>query len=121
MPPTDNLRKRFTSPAGGHLPWLWVVFAFILLLFSCTKKAAQQGDGYSDGFKVIAATANKFYDAKQAEKGIHYLDSAFNKLSAPTINDRFRFYSFHFAYSKKVEHNPKNELLYADTMFNIAQ
>ena len=121
MLPTDNLRKGFILPVGGHLLWLSTVFACILLSLSCTKKRAPQSDDYSDGFKVIFAGVNKFFDAKQPEKGIKYLDSAFNKLSDPTINDKFRFYGLHFVYSKKTLHSPKNELLYADSMLNIAQ
>jgi len=121
MLPTDNLRKKPMQTGGSHISWCSAIFAFILLLFSCTQKKPSKTDDYSDGFKIIWANVNKFYDAKQPGKGIKYLDSAFSRSNDLTINDRFRFYSLHFVYSKKTLHDPKSELLYADSMLNTAQ
>lgn len=121
MPPTNYLRNRFTSPVEGRRLCLSLIFAFVSLLISCTKKEAKSDDGYSDGFKTIFNNVTHFYDIKEPEKGTRYLDSAFNKLNSPNVNDRFRYYAFHFAYSKKAEHNIKHELLYADSMLSVAQ
>jgi two-component system, OmpR family, sensor histidine kinase VicK len=120
MLPTDNLRKRFTPPAGGHMLWLLAVFAFTLVSVSCRQKEAPvNSSGYSDAFNAIYHNS-RLYDVRKPAQGMDYLDSAFKQLSNPTINDKFRFYAIHFQYQKKATHDAEKELLYADSMLNVA-
>ena len=52
---------------------------------------------------------------------MYYLDSAFVHISKPNLNDRFRFYGFHYVYQQKTKGNSKLALLYADSMLIMAQ
>jgi len=119
MLPTDNLRKRFTLPAGGQILWLSAVFAFMLISVSCKQKEAPVNGDYSAGFDAIYHNS-RIYDAKKIEQGMYYLDSAFSRLSSATRNDTFRYYSLHFMYNKKTAHSTVKELLYADSMMAVA-
>ncbi len=51
---------------------------------------------------------------------MHYLDSAFKTIKSPTVDDKFRFYGFHYIYSQKTKHQNKQALLYADSMLMMA-
>lgn len=48
-----------------------------------------------------------------------YLDSAFATIKSPTVNDRFRYYSFHFLLAGKYGHDYKKSLMYADSMLTL--
>ena len=89
------------------------------LLFSCKQKPKHtyKDQDYSDAFQAIFNKVNKLY---KPTEGIKYLDSAFKTIKDPTINDRFRYYGFHFMYARKATHDARQELVYADSMFNIA-
>jgi len=120
MLPTENLCKGSRSALGSHILWLCTAFAFVFLSFSCKQKVTPVNDtDYSDAFDAIYHNS-RIYDMKKPAAGVDYLDSAFNQLSNPTINDRFRFYAIHFQYHKKATHNAIKELQYADTMLQIA-
>jgi two-component system, OmpR family, sensor histidine kinase VicK len=100
---------------------LFPLVAVIICSASCKRTRVQyKNQDYSDEFKTIYHNVNTYYDRKKPELGVHYLDSAFSQIKDPMPNDRFRYYAFHFVYSKKVLHDPKIELLYADSMLNIA-
>ena len=92
---------------------------FLIFFTGCEKKTDNSGR-YTDAFLPIFNQTNRFFDADQTEKGLNYLDSAFNKLSAPNYSDRFRFYSFHYARYQRVLHNYPKALLYADSMIQMA-
>ncbi|MDB5141300.1 MAG: tetratricopeptide repeat protein [Mucilaginibacter sp.] len=98
--------------------WPFLLLSFILI--SCNKKNADSGD-YSEAFKPIFNKASRFLEFNQPTQGIHYLDSAFSHIDKPTINDKFRFYSFHYVYSQKVNKDPKQAFLYADSMLMEAR
>ena len=116
MPSTDHFRQGFQSTLKSCIYWL---SAFILISFSCKHKETPVNDtGYSDAFNAIYHNS-RLYDEKKQPESIYYLDSAFNQLSKPGINDKFRFYAIHFQYHKKVTHNADKELLYADSMLDI--
>lgn len=117
MLPTNNLFKRFTIPAIGHILWLSAVF--VLILASCKQKEAPSNSDYSPAFNAIYHN-NRIYDVQNAEHGMYYLDSAFNHLSSATRNDTFRYYSLHFMYNKRMLHNTDKEMLYADSMMAVA-
>ena len=89
------------------------------LWFSCKQKPKHtyKDQDYSDAFQAIFNKVNKLY---KPTEGIKYLDSAFKTIKDPTINDRFRYYGFHFMYARKATHDARQELVYADSMFNIA-
>jgi two-component system sensor histidine kinase VicK len=98
--------------------WLFLLLPFILI--SCSKKNTDSGE-YSEAFKPIFNKASHFFDFNQPAQGIYYLDSAFRHIDKPTINDKFRFYSFHYVYSQKVNKDHKQAFLYADSMLMEAR
>ncbi|HVW13171.1 MAG TPA: ATP-binding protein [Mucilaginibacter sp.] len=102
-------------------------FRIIFLLFflssafiSCSKSSNTLSSGYSREFKTVFAKTSRYFDFNQPRQGILYLDSAFNKIHKPTVDDRFRYYSFHFVYYEQVQHQSKQALAYADSMLMMA-
>lgn len=97
----------------------WVFLVFVLVFAACGKKQKTSSGEYSDEFKAVFdhITNTSFH---KAGANITYLDSAFNKIKDPAVNDRFRFYSLHFLYARKTLHNSRLELLYADSMLQMA-
>lgn len=92
---------------------------FLVYLSSCHKKSDESGR-YTEAFQPIFDQTSVFFDADQTEKGIRYLDSAFNELSSPSYSDRFRFYAFHYVRYQRVLNNYPKALLYADSMLQMA-
>src|SRR5579859_4374008 len=78
-------------------PDTWLIFLFFLLFSSCGKKENTSAD-YSEAFKVTFNTVTHYFDLNQPDNGIKYLDYSFAGIHDPTINDRFRFYGFHYNY-----------------------
>ncbi|WP_183565088.1 hypothetical protein [Mucilaginibacter sp. SP1R1] len=100
---------------------LWLCLAFFLGVQSCTDNKFDTGD-YSPHFKAIFDTISRYAEIrKQPLTDTRYLDSNFKKLPNPFINDWFRFYGLHFVYEKKVTHNVKKTLMYADSMMLMAK
>lgn len=111
-------RKACLFASRKAVSWLTLISLPLVFLFSCknTQKHTYKDQEYSDEFKVI-------YDEMNDPKGNHtmgYLDSAFSAIKDPTLNDRFRYYAFHFVYERRAKFNSRKALLYADTMYNIA-
>lgn len=99
---------------------IWLALCILLLLNSCTSNIKDTGE-YSEQFKPIFDTVNLYNgERSQPQKGLEYLDSAYKTIKAPFVNDRFRFYAFHFLYHLKALHDPKKAMPYADTMQAIA-
>jgi two-component system sensor histidine kinase VicK len=101
---------------------LFMVTGLFLFFFSCKQKPKHtyKDQDYSDAFQLIYIQVNKISDQKKTGEAMNFLDSAFKTLKDPTVNDRFRYYSFHFIYSHKVIHDGRQELAYADSMLNTA-
>jgi signal transduction histidine kinase len=99
---------------------IWPVFLLMLFLFSCEKKDAPTA-GYSDAFKIVFNTTTHFFDRNQPDSAIKYLDQSFKKIQEPTVNDRFRFYGFHYVYWQKAKLNFKKALPFADSMLMMSQ
>lgn len=103
-----------------------ILFSMALLsfifLFSCKKKPKHtyNDQEYSEEFQTVFSKVNKLNDQKKFEAALKYLDSGFNAIKDPTINDRFRYYGFHFMYARKAKNDPRKELAYADSMYTIA-
>ncbi|MDB5153404.1 MAG: tetratricopeptide repeat protein [Mucilaginibacter sp.] len=94
---------------------VWLFLVLPLVISSCNKKNTDSGD-YSEAFKTVFNKTSHYFDFNQPTQGINYLDSAFERMDKPTINDKFRFYGFQYVYSEKVNHDHKQGLLYADSM-----
>lgn len=90
-----------------------------LILTSCAKKDNASAD-YSGAFKVVSKTVTHYYDINQPDKAIAYLDESFHTVNNPTINDRFRFYGFHYVYWQKAKQDYKKAMPYADSMLMMA-
>jgi two-component system sensor histidine kinase VicK len=100
---------------------LWLILFFSLILNSCANNTKDTGN-YSPKFKQVIDTIENYYSYKnKSYVGTQYLDSSFKYLSHPLTNDRFRFFSYHYAYERKSAHDPKKALLYADSMLMIAK
>jgi two-component system sensor histidine kinase VicK len=108
---------------GAKTIFLKKIFFLLLLAFlfnSCNKKPSDSGD-YSNAFKPVYAKTQFLFDAQKTTEGIRYVDSAFSTISTPSINDKFRYYGFHYSYSQKAKRNYKQALLYADSMLMLAR
>lgn len=99
---------------------IWLVFLLPLFLLSCGKKESPTA-GYSDAFKVIFDGTTHFFDRNQPDSAINYLDQSFKKIQEPTVNDRFRFYGFHYVYWQKAKLDYKKALPFADSMLMMSQ
>lgn len=91
----------------------------MLIISACKQKTTEPGR-YSDAFMPTNNKVNGLFDANETDKGIHYLDSAFKKVSNPSYSDRFRYYGFYFNYYKKTKQDHQKALLYADSMMAMA-
>jgi two-component system sensor histidine kinase VicK len=98
---------------------LGCVVVFLVYLTGCEKRSDESGR-YTEAFLPVFNQTSRFFDADQTEKGLHYLDSAFNELSSPSYSDHFRFYSFHYVHYQRVLHNYPKALMYADSMVQMA-
>jgi signal transduction histidine kinase len=90
------------------------------LIISCNKKNIEANE-YSDAFKPVFNNTSHYFDFNQPARGIYYLDSAFVHIANPNLNDRFRYYGFHYVYQQKTKGNSKLALSLADSMLSIAQ
>lgn len=111
--------KRLTLTISMCIASLFLYF-FSFLIISCNKKAIEANE-YSDAFKPIFVNTSHYFDFGQPAKGIYYLDSAFVHVNNPNLNDRFRYYGFHYVYQQKTKGNYKMALMFADSMLSIAQ
>src|ERR1700759_3206549 len=98
--------------------WLFLLLTFIFT--GCSKKDSDPGD-YSDAFQKVFNQTSHYFDFNQPAQGIYYLDSAFAHINKPTVNDKFRFYAFHYVYAQKVKLNYNKALALADSMLVTAQ
>jgi len=110
-----NFKDNFAAILKRHV-WL---YTFLMLLSACGKKNIDTGN-YSEDFEKVRKRVDKFWLKGEVKPGLDYLDSAFNKIPSPTINDRFRFYAFHYIYYQKTISKFNQSLLYADSMVAMA-
>ena len=94
--------------------------ALILFFSSCKKKQLIDKGEFSPEFNAINDSVTRLNATKKEKEGLIYLDTKYNKLSSPTLSDKLQYYRSHFMYSKKVSRDRKQELLYSDTMMNLA-
>lgn len=115
---------RFIAAVTANIRFNYLKIALLLLtgslLFSCNKND-KNSDGYSDAFKEIFTKTSSFYEKGKTPEGLDYLDSAFATIDKPTVNDKFRFYGFHYVYEQKLKHDYKQAFLYADSMLMMAK
>jgi len=96
------------------------LYFFSFLIISCNKKSVEANE-YSDAFKPIFKNTSHYFDFNQPARGIYYLDSAYIHIKKPNLNDRFRYFGFHYIYQKNTKSNNKLALAFADSMLSIAQ
>ncbi len=112
-------KNKLTALAiNSRKAWLFLLLTFIFA--GCSKKDSDPGD-YSDAFQKVFNQTSHYFDFNQPAQGIYYLDSAFAHINKPTVNDKFRFYAFHYVYAQKVKLNYKKALALADSMLVTAQ
>ncbi|TWR26279.1 hypothetical protein FPZ42_11705 [Mucilaginibacter achroorhodeus] len=98
--------------------WLLLV---VIALSSCGKPSEQKDRGeYSKEFLRIQKETEFKLGHNQLDQGYRYLDSAFANLNHPTLNDRFRYYSFKYVYNQQVIKDFDQALVYADSMMAMA-
>src|ERR1700749_1824162 len=111
-----NYHKRYNYSVTA------VLSLFLLFFVSCQQAPPPPARaGYSNEFLPVLDKAQSFFDTGKDKEGIQYLDSAFNDISNPNINDRFRVLGFHFIFWQKSKHNYPRALLYADSMLTLAK
>ncbi|RYU92226.1 hypothetical protein EWM62_01980 [Mucilaginibacter terrigena] len=108
-------KDHFAQISTRHV-WL---YAFLILLSSCAKKSADKGN-YSDEYLAIQTEADKIWAKNDADRALHFMDSAFHRLQNPTINDRFRYYAFNYIHYQKLKNDYNKGLIYADSMLAMA-
>ncbi|MFB9844372.1 tetratricopeptide repeat-containing sensor histidine kinase [Mucilaginibacter ginsenosidivorans] len=96
------------------------LFLFLSVVFSSCAKKNTDSAGYTASFKPVFDSVTHYYDLNQPEKAISYLDSNFPLLNDPSVNDKFRFYAFHYVYWQKAKRDYKKALPYADSMLVMA-
>jgi two-component system sensor histidine kinase VicK len=96
------------------MPW-WVS-----LIISCNQKNDSNVE-FSAGFKPVYDSTNRLFDLNKVNEALHYLDSSSQRLSNPTLADKFRRYSIHYVINNKVKRNNEQALLYADSMLTQAK
>ena len=96
------------------------LYFFSFLIISCNKKNVEANE-YSDAFKPVFANTSHYFDFGQPARGMYYLDSAFVHIKNPNLNDKFRYFGFHYVYQQKTKGNYKLALAFADSMLTTAQ
>lgn len=114
---TNN--KPLTLTLGICIASLFLFFSSFLII-SCNKKNIEPNE-YSDAFKPVFNTTSHYFDYNQPARGLYYLDSAFLHIKNPSLNDKFRLFSFHYVYHQKFKGNYKLALSFADSMLAMAQ
>lgn len=111
-----------TNHSGSKLSkrngWVYLLLPFIV---ACGQKKPADTGNYSDEYLIIQKQADKIWGLNNSTRAVHYMDSAFRKLPNATINDKFRFYAFHYVHYQKLLHDYKTSLLYADSMIAMAK
>src|SRR3569623_692522 len=111
--------KPFTLTVSVCAASLFLYF-FSFLIISCNNKNIEANE-YSDAFKPVFANTSHYFDFNQPARGLYYLDSAYVHIRKPNLNDRFRYFGFHYVYQQKTKGNYKLALAFADSMLSVAQ
>ena len=119
MPLFNTKNKPLTLTLNIFAAGLFLL-SFSCLIISCNKKNIEANE-YSDAFKPVFNNTSHYFDFNQPARGIYYLDSSFVHITKPNLNDRFRYYGFHYVYQQKTKGNSKLALSLADSMLSIAQ
>jgi two-component system sensor histidine kinase VicK len=99
----------------------WWLFLLTLTIISCGEKKTVDNGDYSDEYLKVQTKADKIWGLRNSDAAVHFMDSAFKRLPNATINDRFRFYAFHYVHYQKLKHDYETALLYADSMVATAK
>ncbi|MFA6085281.1 ATP-binding protein [Mucilaginibacter sp.] len=109
-------KDNFAKTLNRHF-WL---YTFLIALASCSPKNTYKDDGkYSKEFEQARKQIEKDWLKGDVKQGLLAFDRSFNKIENPTINDRFRFYGYHFIYYQKTVSQFDKSLRYADSMLAI--
>jgi two-component system sensor histidine kinase VicK len=109
-----NIKDQFAKFIPRHV-WF---YTFVILFSACGKKDNVK-DGYSEEFEKARQQIELSWSKEKVKEGLLALDTAFNKIANPTINDRFRFYGYHFVYYQKTISQFDRALAYADSMLAV--
>lgn len=109
-----NFKDQFAKYIPGHV-WL---YTFLIIFSACGKKNNDK-EGYSEEFEKIRNQIELSWSKEKVKDGLLAFDTAFNKITNPTINDRFRFYGYHFVYYQKTVNQYDKALAYTDSMFAV--
>jgi two-component system sensor histidine kinase VicK len=99
----------------------WWLFLLTITIISCGEKRAVDDGNYSEEYLKTQTEADKIWGLRNSDAAVRFMDSAFKRLPNPTINDRFRFYAFHYVHYQKLKHDYEKALLYADSMIATAK
>lgn len=110
MPFQDN----YACNLSRHV-WLYI---FLFIFASCNQNKVDNGE-QSDEFNAIIKGTENLWSQGKVKAGLEYMDAAFNKLTNPTLQDRYRFYGFHYVYYQKTVFEFARSLAYTDSMTAI--
>ncbi|MFD0794097.1 ATP-binding protein [Mucilaginibacter litoreus] len=85
---------------------------------ACSQKKSDDGE-HSEEFLAIIKKTEDFWNKGKIKDGLDYMDSAFNQMVHPTLQDRYRFYGFHYVYYQKTVSQFESALKYADSMVAV--
>src|ERR1700712_3850770 len=91
---SDTKNKPLTLILNKSAAGLFLLF-FSFSTISCNKKNIEANE-YSDAFKPVFNKTSHYFDFNLPARGMYYLDSAFVHITKPNLNDRFRYYAFHY-------------------------
>lgn len=109
-----NFKDQFAKYIPGHV-WL---YTFLIIFSACGGKNNDK-EGYSEEFEKARNQIELSWSKEKVKEGLLAFDTAYNKIANPTINDRFRFYGYHFVYYQKTVGQYDKALAYTDSMFAV--
>lgn len=108
------------NPVKKTLLQYWLL-SLAVMFISCGGNSSQSDTGeYSKEFLKIQKETEYKLGHNEIKQGYEYLDSAFATLKYPTVNDRFRYYSYIYVYHQRVLKDYEKALEYADSMLAMA-